>query len=169
MELVSRMMEGSISYPPESPPGPPPISLPRLRHDQKIVYLQRVPVLQDCTQRQLRAISRITEVLEMPAGHVLAQAGEPGDHFFFIVDGTARVEVPSQNPPRVGPGEFFGEMSLLDGGPRSATVIAETPVRLLLIHRRDFWTLLREAPALTDRILIALSHRVRRAEKAINA
>src|SRR5262245_19558528 len=169
MELVSRMMEGSISYPPELPPDRTPISFARLRHDEKIAYLQRVPVLQDCTNRQLRAISRITDVLEMPAGHVLDQAGEPGDHFFFIVDGTARVDVPSQNPPRVGPGEFFGEMSLLDGGPRSATVIAETPVRLLVIHRRDFRTLLKEASALTERILIALSHRVRRAEKAINA
>jgi len=60
-------------------------------------------------------------------------------------------------------------MSLLDGEPRSATVIADTAMRLLLIHRRDFMTLLGEAPALTERILITLSQRVRNAEKALTA
>ena len=167
MELVGRMMDGSIPYPPRDVGSPGPG--PDLGHDQKISYLQRVPVLQNCSRRQLRAISKITEVREAPAGQVLAQTGEPGDHFFFIVDGSAYVDVSPTVRPRVGPGEFFGEMSLLDGGPRSATVVAETALRLLVIHRRNFRTLLKEAPALTERLLITLSQRVRRAEKAINA
>jgi len=169
MEIVGRRMDGSISYPPQDPRDQPTAPLPELRHDQKMGYLQRVPVLENCTKRQLREISRITEVQEAPAGEVLARTGEPGEHFFFIVDGAAYVDVSPGNRPRVGPGEFFGEMSLLDGGPRSATVIADTPVRLLVIHRRDFRTLLKAAPALTERLLIALSQRVRRAENAITA
>jgi len=168
MEIVSRMMDGSISYPPNEPRETPIVLGPKVGQDQKMGYLQRVPVLENCTKRQLRSISRIAAVLETPAGQVLARVGEPGDHFFFIIDGAARVEVPPQSH-RVGPGEFFGEMSLLDGGPRSATVVADTPVRLLLVHRRDFWKLLKEAPGLTEQILVTLSQRVRRAEKAVNA
>jgi CRP/FNR family transcriptional regulator, cyclic AMP receptor protein len=146
MEIVGRMMDGSISYPPNEPRETPIVLGPKLGQDQKMGYLQRVPVLENCTRRQLRAISRIATVLETPAGQVLARAGEPGDHFFFIIDGAARVEVPPQSHHRVGPGEFFGEMSLLDGGPRSATVLADTPVRLLVVHRRDFWKLLKRGP-----------------------
>jgi hypothetical protein len=139
MEIVGGMMDGSISYPPNEPRETRIVFGPKLGQDQKIGYLERVPVLENCSKRQLRAISRIATVLETPAGQVLARAGEPGDHFFFIIDGAARVEVPPQSHHGVGPGEFFGEMSLLDGGPRSATVLADTPVRLLVVHRRDFW------------------------------
>jgi CRP-like cAMP-binding protein len=169
MEIVGGMMDGSISYPPNEPRETRIVFGPKLGQDQKIGYLERVPVLENCTRRQLRAISRIATVLETPAGQVLARAGEPGDHFFFIIDGAARVEVPPQSHHGVGPGEFFGEMSLLDGGPRSATVLADTPVRLLVVHRRDFWKLLKEAPALAEQILVTLSQRVRRAEKAVSA
>jgi len=63
------------------------------------------------------------------------------------------------------PGEFFGEMSLLDGGPRSATVVAATPVRLLVISRRHFSVLLKEVPGLTQTLLTTLSRRVRQAEE----
>jgi CRP-like cAMP-binding protein len=168
MELVSRMMDGSIAFPPPEQ-GEPVVVPPKLGSGEKTGHLQRVPLLQNCSQRQLRAISRITEVLETPAGQVLARAGEPGERFFFIVDGTARVEVSPGTLHRVGPGEFFGEMSLLDGQPRSATVVADTAVRLLVIQRRDFWTLLKQVPALTERILVTLSQRVRNAEKAVTA
>src|SRR5919108_4833246 len=122
MELVSRMMDGSISFPPTEPDQRPVAVPPKLGAGEKSTYLQRVPLLQNCTHRELRAISRITEVLEAPPGHVLARAGESGERFFFIVDGTARVEVSPDTHHRLGPGAFFGEMSLLDGEPRSATV-----------------------------------------------
>ena len=133
-----------------------------------MTYLQRVNLFEACSSRQLRAIARIAEVQEVPAGEVLARTGEPGDRFFVIVDGSARVEVSPQHQSRVGPGAFFGEMSLLDGEPRSATVVAETAMRLLVIPRRDFVTLLREVPSLTQRMLITLCQRLRQAEKAMN-
>src|SRR5438477_2399539 len=137
MELVSRMMDGSIGGPGES--GLTSSDAPsRLRQDEKMTYLQRVQLFEACSSRQLRAIARIAEVQGVPAGYVLAQAGEPGDRFFVIVDGAARIVVSAQQQSRIGPGEFFGEMSLLDGGPRSATVIADTAIRLLVVHRRDF-------------------------------
>src|SRR6266850_7414170 len=167
MELVSRMMDGSIPQPPE--PGPGSSDTPaRLRQDEKMTYLQRVHLFEACSSRQLRAIARIADVQEVPAGEVLARTGDPGDRFFVIVDGSARVEVSPQNQGRIGPGAFFGEISLLDGEPRSATVIADTAMRLLVIPRRDFVTLLREVPSLTERMLITLCQRLRSAEKAVH-
>jgi voltage-gated potassium channel len=169
MELVSRMMDGSIAYPPKDPPKLSIVVPPKVSQDRKIGYLQRVPILENCTKRQLSGISRITDVIETPPGEVLARAGEPGDRFFFIVDGAIRIDVSADRHHRMGPGEFFGEMSLLDGEPRSATAVADTPIRLLVIHRRDFWRLLKEVPALTEIILVTLSRRVRQAERAHTA
>jgi CRP/FNR family transcriptional regulator, cyclic AMP receptor protein len=168
MELVSRMMDGSIAPPGDREPAPAEAPA-KLRQDDKITYLQRVQLFEGCSSRQLRAIARIAEVEEVAAGAELARAGDPGDRFFVIVDGAARIEVSAEKQSRIGPGQFFGEMSLLDGEPRSATVVADTAMRLLVIHRRDFMTLLGEVPGLTERILITLSQRVRNAEKALTA
>jgi CRP/FNR family cyclic AMP-dependent transcriptional regulator len=163
MELVSRMMDGSIGGPPgdamtasEAPA--------KLRQDDKITYLQRVNLFEGCSSRQLRAIARIADVEEVPAGHILARTGDPGDRFFVIVDGAARIEVSAQKQTRIGPGEFFGEMSLLDGEPRSATVKAETDLRVLVISRVNFWQLLREVPDLTQKMLVNLTRRIRELE-----
>jgi CRP/FNR family transcriptional regulator/CRP/FNR family cyclic AMP-dependent transcriptional regulator len=112
-------------------------------------------------------VAKITEVIEVPADTVLARQGEPGNEFYLIMDGSARVELSTRRRTRLKPGDYFGEMSLLDGEPRSATVIAETPMRLLVIKRRDFSTLLREAPELTQSILATLSRRIRQTEQAL--
>ena len=98
---------------------------------------------------------------------MLTRADEPGDEFFLILDGTASVEVAAEQRVALRPGAFFGEMSLLDGGPRSATVVAETPVRLLVIIRRNFSVLLKDVPGLTQSLLVTLSRRVRQAEERV--
>jgi CRP-like cAMP-binding protein len=162
MELVNRIMD-AIDIRDSLPT--PVLSGFRMAQDQKMTHLQRVPLLQECTSRQLREIARISEVYEAPAGTVLTSAGELGTEFCMILDGAARVEVPGGRGGRLGPGEFFGEMSLLDEGPRSATVVADTAIRLLTIKRRNFATLLKEAPALTLKILATLSRRVRQLEQ----
>jgi CRP-like cAMP-binding protein len=104
-------------------------------------------------------------VFDVAAGTLLTRAGEPGEEFFLIIDGTARAEVSAEKHVLLHPGEFFGEMSLLDGGPRSATVVADTPVRLLVISRRHFSVLLKDVPGLTETLLVTLSRRVRQAEE----
>jgi CRP/FNR family cyclic AMP-dependent transcriptional regulator len=168
MELVSRILDGSITYTPRGEPRGRSFFGGRVSQDDRIERLEEVALLDGCSRRQLRAIARISDVIEVPADTVLARRGEPGDEFFLILDGSARVEVSSRKRSRLEPGEYFGEMSLLDGGPRSASVIAETPLRLLVIKRRDFTTLLREAPELTQNILATLSRRVRVAEAGLN-
>jgi CRP-like cAMP-binding protein len=167
MELVSRILDGSIPYSLRGGalgrlfPG-------RVSQDDKMKRLEEVPLLEGCSQRQLRAVARIADVVEVPAGTVLARAGQAGDEFFLILDGSARVDVSPRKRGKLKPGDYFGEMSLLDGGPRSATVTADTPLRLLVIKRRDFATLLREAPDLNQSLLATLSRRVRQAEQALS-
>ena len=164
MDLVNRMMGAYEDLKGVLPQ--PVLSASRMAQDEKIERLERVPLLSECTGRQLREVARITDVMEVPAGTVLTRAGDPGEEFFFIVDGSARVEIPGGKEVRLAPGEFFGEMSLLDGGPLSATIVAETPVRLLVIKHRNFATLLREVPALTLKILSTLTKRIRTLERA---
>ena len=141
----------------------------RLPQDEKVRHLQKVDIFADCSRKQMKAVAAISRVIEVPAGTVLTRAGEPGEEFFFILDGAAMVEVTRRKRVRLMPGEFFGEMSLLDGEPRSATVRAETDMRLLLIQRRNFQTLLTEVPELTRSILVVLSRRLRDLERALNA
>jgi CRP-like cAMP-binding protein len=163
MELVSRMMDGSISYDPKArlEPVSPGATV---KEGDKIELLREVRMFEECSQRQLRSIARIARVFDAPAGTLLTRAGEPGDEFFLILDGTASVDVATEKRGSLRPGAFFGEMSLLDGGPRSATIVAETPVRLLVINRRNFSVLLKDAPGLTETLLMTLSRRVRQAE-----
>jgi CRP-like cAMP-binding protein len=141
----------------------------RTGREEKISYLERVPIFEACSIRQLRAVADISKVVEVPERTVLTRQGEPGDEFFIIVDGAALVTLSMHKRHRLRPGEFFGEMSLLDGEPRSATVKAETDLRVLVINRAHFWQLLREVPELTQRMLVNLSRRIRDLENAMNA
>ena len=111
-------------------------------------------------------MARITEVVEVPAETVLARKGERRHEFYLIMDGSARVELPARRRARLKPGDYFGEMSLLDGEPRSATVKAKTDLRVLVIERLHFWKLLREVPGLTERMLVTLSRRIRAHERS---
>ena len=167
MELVGRMLDGTISYTDRGGLEPVP-SASTINQSDKMERLEAVPLFQACTRHQLRAVARIAGVFDAPADTILIRAGEPGEEFFFIVEGTARVHVTAKKRVRLRPGDFFGEMSLLDGGPRSATVVAETPLRLLVIRRRDFSTLLRKVPGMTQNLLVTLCHRVRQAERRLD-
>jgi len=127
--------------------------------------LARVPAFQRLSQRDLAAVDRLSTEVEVPAGKMLAERGERGHEFMLILEGTARVDLSRGRRVRLGPGDFFGEMSLIDGEPRSADVVAESPMRLLAISHRDFWSLLYEVPQISRKIMSALSQRLRQAER----
>jgi CRP/FNR family transcriptional regulator/CRP/FNR family cyclic AMP-dependent transcriptional regulator len=136
--------------------------------DARVDHLRRVSLFSDCTDEELRRIADISRIVETPAGTILTKVGTPGDSFFFIIDGRVSVETQVGVGDPLRPGDFFGEMSLLDGEPRSATVAAATDLRLLVVERFHFWRLLNEAPDLVRRILVVLSRRVRRLEQVAN-
>ncbi len=98
-------------------------------------------------------------------GNRLATIGEAGREMFIIVDGRALVTTRRGRTVHLGPGDFFGEMSLIDGDPRSATVDAATPMRLLVLKYREFWQLLDESLPMTRKIMRTLSRRLRQAER----
>ena len=137
--------------------------------DARIQHLARVPLFSGCTNEELARIAHISKIAESPAGTMLTEIGAPGNAFFFIIDGRISVQTPTGSGDPLRPGDFFGEMSLLDGEPRSATIIATTDVRLLIVERSHFWRLLDEAPDLVRRILVVLSRRVRRLEQVANS
>jgi len=137
--------------------------------DARIGHLQRVPLFSGFSDDELRRVADLSRVVESPVGTLITKIGEPGDSFFVIIDGTLSVRTPVGASSQLRPGDFFGEMSLLDGEPRSATIAATTDVRLLIVDRLHFWRLLDETPDLTRRILTILSRRVRHLEQTLQA
>jgi CRP-like cAMP-binding protein len=137
--------------------------------DDRTRHLERVPLFNGCSEAELRRIAEISTIVEVPAGTLVTEIGAPGDSFFFIIDGRVSVQTPVGLVTPLSPGDFFGEMSLLDGEPRSATITAVTALRLLVVDRLHFWRLLHETPDLVRSILGVLSRRVRRLEQAANA
>ena len=137
--------------------------------DARIRHLQRVPLFSGFSEDELRRVADLSRIVEVPAGTAVTQIGEPGDSFFVIIDGTVAVRTPVGAGSQLHPGDFFGEMSLLDGEPRSATIVATTDIRLLIVDRLHFWRLLEETPDLIRRILTILSRRVRRLEQTVHA
>ena len=137
--------------------------------DARIGHLRRVPLFSGFNEEELRRVAELSRIFEASAGAVITQIGDPGDSFFVIVDGTVIVRTPVGSGSELRPGDFFGEMSLGDGEPRSATVVATTDLRLLIVDRAHFWRLLDETPDLTRRVLTILSRRVRHLEQTVHA
>jgi CRP/FNR family transcriptional regulator, cyclic AMP receptor protein len=133
--------------------------------DAKLELLGKLPLLSGCSKRDLRHVAALADEVEVPEGKVLARQGESGSECFVIVDGKAKVAMRGRGSSSMGRGAFFGEISLLDGGPRSATVTAETDMRLLVLSSRGFSTMLRDTPQVGPRIMRSLAERLRAAER----
>lgn len=128
--------------------------------------LSEVPMFSGLNARQLKAVSRLADEIERPAGSVLAQEGELGREFFLVLEGTAGVYHGKKKVASLGPGRFFGEISLIDRGPRTATVKADTALRALDIGVREFSSLLDTIPGMSRRIMVNLCARLRECESA---
>lgn len=118
--------------------------------------------------RQLKAISRLADEIERPKGSVLAQEGELGREFFLILEGSAGVYKGKKKVATLGSGNFFGEISLIDRGPRTASVKADTDLRVLDIGVREFSSLLDSVPGMSRRIMVNLCGRLRECESALS-
>ncbi len=139
--------------------------MPLWRKAHKIALLEQIPTFRGLSRKELTQVAALADEVDVHAGRRLATAGETGREFFVIVEGEAAVRTTRGRRVRLGPGDFIGEMSLLDGEPRSATVEAATPMRLLAISHRDFWRMLEAAPPLSRKIMRALVRRVREVER----
>ena len=133
--------------------------------DPKVVRLSQVQLFSTCSKRDLSRIAALVEEIEVPSGRVLMRQGDPGREAFVIADGWAKVTIRGKPNAKLGPGECFGEMALLHTAPRSATVVAETDMRLLVLGSRQFSELIQNVPLVGRRVLAALAERLREAER----
>ena len=131
--------------------------------------LAEVGMFSRCSNRERRTVARHMETASLPADATLIEEGEEGDALFVIIEGTASVRRGSDEVATVGPGAVFGEMALLDGEPRSATVVTTTPVTVAVLGVRMFRTLLREFPEMTFELLAGLAADLRRARDSLAA
>lgn len=138
--------------------------MPRRRELAQL--LQTVPLFARCTPRELRSVARFVETAELPAGTDLVREGEAGDALFVILEGVAIVKTGDRELARVGEGDYFGELALLDGEPRAADVVAETDVKIAVLGIRMFRTLVRELPDLAEQLLAGLAGELRKARAA---
>jgi CRP/FNR family transcriptional regulator, cyclic AMP receptor protein len=123
--------------------------------------LAKVPLFSCLGPKELLAVRSLLTQADVQPGHVLAREGSHGTEFFIIVNGTASVDRQGVHVADVGPGDFQGEISLLDGGPRTATVTATSPMTIMVATAHEFRTMLDNTPAVARQMLPALAHRVR--------
>ncbi len=128
-------------------------------------HIAAVPMFCACTRRELHAISRLATEVEVPEGKVLTTEGEPGHEFMIVISGTAVATKNGQQVAAFGPGDFFGEIALLDPGLRTATVVAQTPMSLAVVGQREFGEILDEVPTLAHKVMRGLAHRLREVDQ----
>jgi CRP/FNR family transcriptional regulator, cyclic AMP receptor protein len=139
---------------------------PRFRkgRDAKLELLGNVRLFSTCNKRELARIASLVDEVEAPKGKVLVRQGDTGEECFVIAEGQAKATMRGRGSAVLRPGSFFGEMALLDQGPRSATVTAETDMHLLVLGSRQFSALINEVPTVAVRIMQGLAERLRAAE-----
>jgi CRP/FNR family transcriptional regulator, cyclic AMP receptor protein len=130
-------------------------------HDTKADALGRCPFFQGLSRNELIEIAKVTEDLEVDEGRVLTREGDSGSEFFVIIEGEVGVTKDGQEIRSLGPGDFFGEIALLEDTPRTATVTAKAPLRFFVLTRQAFRSMLAHQPELERKVLSALEERVR--------
>jgi len=133
--------------------------------------LVKVPLLRNLTSQQLKTLAQVVVEREFPAGAKIVEQGAEGTGLFIIASGHANAVIQQPDGSLVtvnsfGPTDFFGEMALLDEGPRTATVITSEPTRCLVIASWDFFRLMKADSEMAVNILVEMSHRFRMALKA---
>jgi len=130
-------------------------------HDTKADALGRCPFFAGLSRNELLEVAKVTEDLEVDEGKTLTRQGQSGSEFFVIIDGEVSVTKDESEIRTLGPGDFFGEIALLEDTPRTATVTAKTPLRFFVLTRQAFRSLLAHQPELEEKVTKALEERLR--------
>ena len=129
--------------------------------------LAGVPLFAELSGADLKRVASVAKRMRYREGAVVVEEGTIGGRFFVIQSGRARVMTDGRTRATLGPGAYFGELSVLDGGPRSASVIASEPLEVWSIADFNFRPLLKDRPTLAVKLLISLSARLREAERSL--
>ena len=127
-------------------------------------YLPKVPLFGSLSRGDLQQVAQAGDEIDAEAGRELVTEGRVGREFFLIVEGEATVRRGDQEVATLGPGDYFGELSLLHRGPRSATVTAKTDMHLFVLGQREFAGLVDSVPGLSAKLLVGLAQRLREAD-----
>jgi CRP-like cAMP-binding protein len=127
--------------------------------------LGAVSLFGSCTDRELTQIARAGDEVVVDAGTAVVDEGSSGEEFYLILDGTATVARDGADLAQLGPGQYFGELSLLDGAPRNATVTAASPLTVWTLGPREFAAVLDSWPGVARKLLTAMAQRLRAADE----
>jgi CRP/FNR family cyclic AMP-dependent transcriptional regulator len=138
---------------------------PTMAANGKLDELKRIPLFAGLQKRELEELGTLADEIEVADGRALTKEGESGHEFFVVVQGHVSVEIGGARVAELGPGDFLGEIALIDGKPRSATTRAVGDTRLIVIGHREFHQLMADFPTVQTAVLQALADRVRRNEQ----
>lgn len=128
-------------------------------------HLRNVNLFQGCSTKDLEKIAKASDEITMPAGSLIVDQGQTGREAFVVLSGQVTVKRNGKKVGSYGPGTVVGELSLLDHGPRTATVVCETDCTLLLLDQRHFMGVLDDVPALAHKLLASLAGRIRELDR----
>jgi CRP/FNR family transcriptional regulator/CRP/FNR family cyclic AMP-dependent transcriptional regulator len=131
-----------------------------LRKDAKIELLRRVPLFERCSKRELQEVASVADELRLPDGRTLTTEGKHDRDLIVIVEGAAEVRRKGRKIATLSSGDFLGEIALVTGRPRTATVTTTAPSQLLVITERDFRDVMRRTPSITFKVIEALGARL---------
>lgn len=131
-------------------------------------HIADVPMFAACSDKELATVSKLTTQTDVPAGKELTRQGAPGQEFVIVLEGSAVATHNGKEVARFGPGDYFGEIALLDPGERTATVTAETPMLIGVVGPGEFSQMLDEVPALSRKIMRGLARQIRALNDALD-
>lgn len=129
--------------------------------DPKVDLLKKVPLFARCSPTSLESAAANTDEVDVVAGRTLIRQGEPSDTFYVLLDGAADVVIDGKNRRKLGPGDFFGEISMLDRGPATATVTTTMPSRMMVMSHMQFRDAIKGNQDLLIQVLAAVAERLR--------
>jgi len=132
-----------------------------LRKDAKIELIRKVPLFSQCSKRELASVATLADLVDVPADRKLVSEGARAREFMVIVSGSVEVRRANKKIATLGSGDFFGEIALVAGGPRTASVTTTAPTSVLVVTDGAFTSLLEENPSLQIKVLKALAERLR--------
>jgi CRP-like cAMP-binding protein len=130
--------------------------------DPKVEALGRMPLFARCSQKELQFLASRTDEVEVEANRTLTRQGDSGDSFYVLLEGEADVTVDGQARPPLHTGDFFGEISMLDRGPVTATVVTKTPAKLMVMSHAQFRDAIKGNDSLLSIVMAAMADRLRR-------
>jgi CRP-like cAMP-binding protein len=136
-----------------------------MARDSKLDQLGQVRLFSACNKKELGLIGKASDEVTVAAGKEIVTEGSTGHEFFLILDGSASVKRKGRKVNTLEKGDYFGELAVLDKGVRSATIVADTPMTLLVLGQREFSGVLDEVPGMAHKLLVTMARRLREADE----